>query len=193
MDDLDAEFADIIAEVGAVRAEHIAAAGESLAAQIRAEADVLGTAPITADNCHQVPVLGSIPRQTFSESLLWRYQLAQAAARLAADTRRWGAPIPRCTGEEMALHLILHRAAATAGCPRDRVFDWPDNDGTPAEGWGDLFEYLFEDHDVLMLHHLPVDEMEAQRGLNLAPRQWFSEFETAVTLPPRSGPLAADL
>lgn len=193
MDDLDAEYAEIIADVGPIRAGLIAAAGESLAAQIRVEADGLGSAPLSEANRDRAPILGSLPPQTFSQSLLWRYQLAEAAARLAADTRRWGAPIPRCTGEEMALHLILHRAAGAGGCPRDRLFDWPDGDSSPEAGWGDLFEYLFEDHDVLMLHELPVEELEEQRGLNLAPRQWFTEFSTAVTLPPRTGPVSARL
>ena len=193
MDGVDAEFAEIIAEVGSVRAGHIAATADSLAAQIRSEADALGTSSITRANRSHVPVLGSLPSQTFSQSRFWRHQFAEAAVALAGDTRRWGAPIPRCTGEEMALHLILHRAAADAGCPRGRVLDWPDGGSATTQGWGDLFEYLFEDHDVLMLHHILVEVLEAQRGVNLAPQQWFTEFATAIELPPRPGPVSANL
>lgn len=191
MDGLDAEYVEIIAEVGAERARYIAAAATDLAVQIRSEADTLGTAQITRANRASVPVLGSLPRQTFFESRLWRYQLAEAADRLAADTLHWGAPIPRCTGEEMVLHLVLHRAADAAGCPPEQVLDWPEDNSTPTQGWGDLFEYLFEDHDVLLLYQLPVENLEAARGINVAPRRWFSEFETAYPLPPRTGPAVA--
>lgn len=189
MDDLDAEFVEMIADVGSVRAGHIAAAGDELATQIRSEADALGASSITEANRGAAPVLSSLPRQTYSESLLWRYQFAEAAAALAADARRWGAPVPRCTGEEMALHLILHRAAAAAGCPRSKVFEWPDDDLSRPDrgpGWGDLFEYLFQDHDVLLLHEMPAEETEALRGVNLHPRRWFTEFSAPFEIPPRT-------
>ncbi|WP_293003105.1 hypothetical protein [Mycobacterium sp.] len=183
MDDLDAEFLEIIATVGPRRC-HIVAAAEQLAIAIRAEADQLDTAPIDAANQREFAVLGSLPPQTFTQSRLWRYQLANAAEVLAGDTRRWGAPVPRCTGEEMMLHLILRRAAADAGCPPQQLFAWPD-DPARQHGWGDLFENLFQDNDVLMLYDAAKHGRSDLGGVNMNPPQWFSEFSLPYPVPSR--------
>ncbi|MGN7158223.1 hypothetical protein ACTHRK_19305, partial [Dietzia cercidiphylli] len=82
---------------------------------------------------------------------------------------RWGAPVPRCTGEEMALHLILHRTTTATG-----------------QSWSDLAEDLFQDNDVLTLYDLPVDAVTGLiGGVQLTPSQWFTEFTTPFPLPPR--------
>lgn len=183
MDDLDEEFLEVISAVGP-RPHQIVAAAKALAAEIRTEADHLGTAPVDVTNHHEVKVLGSLPPQTFGQSRLWRYQLATAAEVLASDTRRWGAPVPRCTGEEMMLHLVLRRAAVQAGCPPEQIEHWPDDPGRD-HGWGDLFEYLFEDHDVLMLYDSALDGTSFLGGVNMEPRQWFTEFTLPYPVPPR--------
>jgi hypothetical protein len=149
------------------------------------DADHLGTRAVTTVNCAELQILGELPSQTFTQSRFWRYQLAAAADALAADTRTIGAPIPRCTGEEMILHLVLRRAAAAAGCPPGQVFDWP-NDASHAEGWGDLFEDLFQDHDVLMLYDAPQYGMTHLGGVNMQPNQWFSEFSLPYPVPARN-------
>jgi hypothetical protein len=187
MDDLDEEFVEIITAVGPRRRGHIVAAARALAGDIRADADQLGTAAIHAPNRTEFKVLGLLPQQTFGQSRFWRCQLAAAAEALAGDTDRWGAPVPRCTGEEMVLHLILHRAAADAGCQPQQVFAWP-QDPTRDHGWGDLFEYLFQDHDVLMLYDVPEYGMSDLGTVNIEPRQWFTEFSLPYPVPERHQP-----
>lgn len=187
MDDLDEEFVEIIDAVGPRRRAYIAIAGRALADAIRADADQLGTAAIHPSNGTELQVLSWLPPQTFGQSRFWRYQLAAAAEALADDADRWGAPVPRCTGEEMALHLILHRAAAAAGCPREQVFAWP-ADPTRDHGWGDLFEFLFQDHDVLMLYDVPEYGMSDMGTVNIEPLQWFTEFSLPYPIPGRHRP-----
>ncbi|CAN3132231.1 hypothetical protein ACNUDN_30345 [Mycobacterium sp. smrl_JER01] len=179
------ELTELVGEVGEDRRPRIAQAAKALAEAIRAEADTLGTAAIAYGNQNAVPVLASLPPQTFTQSRFWRYQLATAADNLAADTDTIGAPIPRCTGEEMMLHLILRNAAIASGCPPDRIHDWPEDPTSCDDGWGDLYEYLFEDHDVLMLYEAASHDMNGLGALNMEPGQWFSEFIPAVPVPDR--------
>jgi hypothetical protein len=191
MDDLDEEFFEIIAAVGPRRRGQIVTAARALADDIRADADHLGTAAIHGPNRTRLKVLGLLPQQTFGQSRFWRYQLAGAAEALAGDTDRWGAPVPRCTGEEMVLHLTLHRAAADAGCLPQEVFAWPE-DPTRDHGWGDLFEYLFQDHDVLMLYDVPEYGLSHLGAVNIEPRQWFTEFSLPYPVPERHRPEPGD-
>lgn len=180
------ELAELVREVGEHRRTCIVQAAGTLAAAIRAEADTLGTAALDDAHQHHAPILASLPPQTYPQSRLWRYQLAAAAENLAAETHTIGAPIPRCTGEEMMLHLILRQAAELAGCPPNRVHDWPEGRPNGTDGWGDLYEYLFEDHDVLMLYDAARHNMAHLGGVNLAPQQWFTEFTPATPVPDRS-------
>lgn len=157
--------------VGERRAQLLVVAAAAVAGDIRADADQLGTAHVEDDTRSSLRVLGALPPVTYTQSRFWRYQLAEAAARLAEDTLRWGAPLPRCTGEEMVLHLILRRASA--GDP-DR------------SGWDELDEVLFQDHDVLMLYDMPAKVIDGQfRGVNLEPERWFSEFTLPHPAPER--------
>lgn len=181
---LDPELIAVIDTVGARRRNLITAAGVELAADIRADADDLDTSQVVVGG-RFLRVLDLLPPQTFTHSKLWRHQLAAAAEALAQDTRRWGAPLPRSTGEEMALHLILRRAATADGCPPNRVEDWPDEPHRPGDGWGDLFDCLFQDHDVLMLYDLPEADMDDLRCVNIDPQHWFSPFELPFPTPPR--------
>ena len=50
-------------------------------------------------------VLGSLPPITFHQDQQWRRQMARCFDDLAADLAETRAVRPRCTGEEMALHL----------------------------------------------------------------------------------------
>lgn len=166
MTDLDAEFVELINTVGPSRARILAATALQIAAEIRAAADALDTAAVGPGQRH---ILAALPVCTYAQSRFWRYQFADCASRLAGDTTRWGAPVPRCTGEEMALHLILHRATTDTG-----------------QTWPDLAEDLFQDNDVLTLYDLPVDQVTGLIGaVQLTPSQWFTEFTTPFPLPPR--------
>jgi hypothetical protein len=174
-----------------LRIGQIVAAARALAGEIRADADHLGTAAIHPSNRARLTILGSLPPQTFGQSRFWRYQLAAAAEALAGDTDRWGAPVPRCTGEEVVLHLILHRAAADAGSSSEQVFAWP-KDPSRDQGWGDFLEYLFQDHDVLMLYDVPEYGMSDLGTVNIEPRQWFTKFSLPYPVPERHRPEPGD-
>lgn len=169
------EFSEIVEMISSRQATLIAEAADAIADAIRADADTLDSAPVTEHTSSKLEVLSTLPAITFDQSRLWRYQLAAAADRLAADTRRWGAPIPRCTGEEMVLHLILRRAQAAAR-PRQ----------VRRGSWDQLSELLFQDHDVLTLYDLPPEATESLAGgVNLHPVRWFSEFTLPFPMPDR--------
>jgi hypothetical protein len=133
-------------------------------------------------------VLGSLPPITLRQDRDWRRQMARCFDDLAADLAQDGTVRPRCTGEEMALHLGIGRARAltrnrprlvaeaVAGLGEDRRdFDWD---------W--CSDALFEDHDVLMLFDASLDgiedstnEINQALGLtSLAPADWFVPFRT---------------
>jgi hypothetical protein len=93
---------------------------------------------------------------------------------------------PRCTGEEMALHLMLERAQAiTRNRPnavRDLVADLPE--AKEDYDWDMCSTVLFQDHDVLMLFDDAFDGVEAEDSdinqtmgmVNLAADDWFKPF-----------------
>lgn len=173
--DGDDEFGEILATISDRQSSLIAVAADDIAAAIRADDATLGSAAVAEHTHGRLQVLQTLPAITFGQSRLWRCQLAAAAERLAADTRLWGAPIPRCTGEEMVLHLILRRAQAAAR-PRQ----------VRPGSWDELSEYLFQDHDVLMLYDLPPDAAESLvGGVNLHPLRWFTEFTLPFPMPDR--------
>lgn len=94
-----------------------------------------------------------------------------------------------CTGEEMALHLVINWAEslfhdgmladiADAGVPAGRGGQDPDFDLAP--------EVLFRDHDVLSLFDPSLDGIEdpdnlfnrQHRLVNIHPRDWFVPFDS---------------
>jgi hypothetical protein len=101
-------------------------------------------------------------------------------------------PRPRCTGEEMALHVVL---LATGGEVQDEFEAYDDDENfhslpgnVPADEdieW--ISEVWFEDHDVLMLFDPQLDGIEsiddetnAVLGIaNLHPKDWFIPFRRA--------------
>lgn len=89
-----------------------------------------------------------------------------------------------CTGEEMALHLVID--SAEAGMSDDAI---PLDDSIPADPERDRdFEWarevLFRDHDVLLLFNPSLDGIEDNDSdlslrhmfANLHPRRWFLPF-----------------
>ena len=170
-DSVDDEYAEIVAEVGARRRAQIITHADAVATDIRADTEQLGTAPVDPTNRGALRILGLLPPQTFAESAFWRHQLATAADNLRDETLRWGAPIPRCTGEEMVLYLILQRAQKASRSPNQ---------------WYNLFEILFQDEDVLMLYDMPPEAAESiADAVNLAPNRWFTEFTVPFPVPDR--------
>lgn len=96
---------------------------------------------------------------------------------------------PSCTGEELALHLMLDQLESELAEYED-VSDWIGLDDCdelfPAHFLdGDismLRDCLFEDHDVLMLYDMALDGLEDSEvtqtlgAVNLHPSKWFLPF-----------------
>lgn len=68
MRELDAEFVEIIEAVGPRRATALATAAAEVAADIRSDADTLGTNEVTAAGARLLRVLGDLPQITFGQS-----------------------------------------------------------------------------------------------------------------------------
>ncbi|MFJ6353586.1 hypothetical protein ACIQKB_29610 [Streptomyces sp. NPDC092046] len=141
--------------------------------------------------------LDRLPSQTWRQSRKWRRRFARCHDDLANDIRAGGLPRPRCTGEEMALHLALESASAmtcdeeelvtefTTGVPRSRNdFDWDE-----------CHALLFEDHDVLWLYEPWMSGIEdpdnpTNRFIGVAhlrPDDWFKPFRKDDARDPARG------
>lgn len=132
-----------------------------------------------------------LPRICDGQGAAWRLAMVRAASDLADDLRAGRAPLPRCTAEELAFHLMLREAeklldylddedfaqdyqlpAAHAFTPRHRPFGL----------WREAF---LQDEDVLFhydsdLGHVAADpDHPASRQLgtgDLRPNAWFVTF-----------------
>jgi len=106
-------------------------------------------------------------------------RLADRVAAGDADT----SILSHCTGEELALHMIIDLAeedlAEGTLDPRE-VPHLPEHDG-PDSDFDWMREVLFEDHDVLMLYNPSLDGIEdpVLDTANLHPRDWFTPFRAA--------------
>ncbi|MGW6259940.1 hypothetical protein [Streptomyces sp. NPDC055085] len=158
------------------------------------EVSAMGDQPVQSSSGG---VFGSLPRVTWRQDTSWRSQMARAFDDLAADCTSGIEVQPRCTGEEMALHLGIARAQAlTINRPRlvqDTVA------GLAAErgdfDWDACSGVLFEDHDVLMLFDDSLDGIEDAAGavhqamgmINLAPLDWYTAFYSERARDPHRG------
>ncbi|MFJ9041060.1 hypothetical protein ACIRF8_31360 [Streptomyces sp. NPDC102406] len=163
----------------------LARAGEELSTLAWQEVTALGDEPLA----HGAGgVFGQLPAITRRQDGQWRRQMARAFDDLTGDLRT-AAPAgvePQCTGEEMALHLMIIRARSiTTNRPRavqDLVAHLPQS-GADYD-WPGCSDLLFEDHDVLMLFDARLDGMEdpdsdvhqALGMVNLAADEWFEPF-----------------
>jgi hypothetical protein len=114
----------------------------------------------------------------------WLERFSVGFLRVSDAIERAQVPRPRCTGEEMALHIILEYVsgdvqdvdylygedadlAALPPCPNlgaglDQVLDW------------------MEDEDILLTFSASPEQLEAEDTLgamNLAPSKWFLPFK----------------
>ncbi|MGW4982575.1 hypothetical protein [Streptomyces mirabilis] len=142
-------------------------------------------------------LFGSLPRVTWHQDSSWRRQMARALDDLAADCTSGAEVEPRCTGEEMALHLAIARAQdLTHNRPRlvaDTVAGLPEARGDG--DWDACSDVLFQDHDVLMLFDDSLDgiddaenDLHQSMGMvNLAPLDWFTPFDPEHARDPERG------
>ena len=94
--------------------------------------------------------------------------------------------LARCTGEEMALHLIVAAAEDLADSGGEVQMAAPQGLGRDDPDYELARSILFQDEDVLMLFEAALDGIEdpdiADIGLdlvNLHPRDWFVLFDDA--------------
>ncbi|MFC9786957.1 hypothetical protein [Rhodococcus sp. NPDC127528] len=140
-----------------------------------------GDAPVTVDATWSV--FAAYPPQTWNQHTGWRRQAARAFDDLADDIDAGRQPHPRCTGEEMALHLILRRARTLhrTGLYVDDLIAMPEH---PSDSdWESPRDFLFEDLDVLTL----FDGDGPADGLHLDPPNWFTPFEADLARDPHRG------
>ncbi|WP_063807310.1 hypothetical protein [Streptomyces caeruleatus] len=145
--------------------------------------------------------LFQLPPLCDGQSAAWRLAMVRAVENLADDLRSGRAPLPTCTAEELAFHLILAEAEAvldflddsdgyaqTVGLPtgghftvRHRTFDQ----------WRGAF---LQDEDVLMHYDQalagiaadPDHPVSQQAGTgDLRPRAWFAPFGNVRPRTPR--------
>ncbi|MEV7157263.1 hypothetical protein AB0N77_21990 [Streptomyces misionensis] len=171
-------------------------AGEELSALAWQEVAALGDEPLPRG---AGGVFGQLPAITLRRDGQWRRQMARAFDDLAGDLQAPGETWlgPRCTGEEMALHLMIDRARSiTTNRPsgvRGLVADLPHSSAD--YDWEGCSDDLFEDHDVLMLFDAQLDGMEdpdsgihqAMGMVNLAADEWFEPFRTDNARDPGRG------
>jgi uncharacterized protein len=139
---------------------------------------------------------GRLPWVVTDARVEWFGRFVDGVLGLADDVASGRCPIPRCTGEDVALHLAIEdlmnlsdgslidlTATAKAGLP---VLDWDDN-------WDDLAPILFPD---ARMRHLIADgfdgidddyELVAETGIvRLAVHRWFEPFDELMPERPES-------
>lgn len=131
-------------------------------------------------------LFGALPPVTFRQDNAWRREMARTFDDLLDDLTAQTAFEPRCTGEEMALHLAIARARALERnrprLVREAVADLPEHRRDC--DWSACSDVLFQDHDVLMLFDAALDGIEDSSSdvnqalgiVNLAPLDWFTPF-----------------
>lgn len=100
--------------------------------------------------------LGMLPAHCDHQNVAWRLAMVRAVANLRDDLDAGRAPLPRCNGEEVALHVLLERASW--------LLEVVIEDGNVVGEWGlprreeltprhvqfeAMREYFFQDEDVL--------------------------------------------
>lgn len=116
--------------------------------------------------------------RSFASEPAWLGRFAQcfdAIEDWLAGTRTGS--IGRCTGEELALHVVVELAEAFTAdgiITKDGMKHLPDQ-GNDDVAFGAVTEYLLDDHDVLMLFMPHLDGIEEQEPL-LHPSRWFVPF-----------------
>ena len=118
----------------------------------------------------------------------WYLRFLRAFADLGAMLISGAEPRPRCTAEEMALHILVGEAAefAAMGGPELLMPGWTDHLPVDTEDYdfASVLEELLEDNDVLMLFDTANDDLcepgsrraEVLRVAHLHPREWFIPF-----------------
>ncbi|TQC40116.1 hypothetical protein EEB14_56435 [Rhodococcus sp. WS4] len=149
------------------QARMVAVTAGAFAATVYGDADALAGRAI--ESVEQGSLLAALPSVTWGQDTGWRRRMARAFDDLAADIAAGRDPEPVCTGEVVALRLVLAAAAehAAAGDLDRVVADVPvhrrDCD------WGTAAAVLCGDRDALTL----FDETPIADGVVVDPDEWF--------------------
>lgn len=149
----------------------VAVTATQIADEVRVDTALLAGREI--DSAGAGSVLAELPPCTWARGSRWRRRLAQAFDDLAADVAAGTDPEPTCTGEQMALHIVVVTAAGRHldGALDDLLHEVPAH---PEDiDWISPLDFLFEDYDVLTL----FDPEPVHDGVNLDPVDWFVPFE----------------
>jgi len=130
-----------------------------------------------------------LPAIADSQPQEWMSRFVHCFDDIADRIENGEVPYPRCTGEEMALHLILDDCAEILALG-DSAYEYliaqeldtvlphhPDDGDTES-----LRDVMFEDHDVLMLFNPAFDTTDTNPAAamlgrcNLEPDTWFLPF-----------------
>jgi hypothetical protein len=154
-----------------------------LADFVQADIERHGARPVGGDDFWYA--LDRLPSVTWHQRTAWRRRIATSARALAADLADGRQPIPRCTAEEMILHLAIEDAEGDDGDPLAAPeYPWATVAGPDDEEWEACRDLLFDDHDVLMLDEPAPDGIEELHGDTsisgrtgaLRPEAWFDTF-----------------
>lgn len=192
--DSDDDEDDEVWELSPRTAAVLLLALEDQSRQAWEEVTALGDEPLAAG---AAGLFASLPRITFHQLAAWRREMARTFDDLASDIAGGADPLPRSTGEEMALHLAISRARQLL---KDRPKQVAERIGAlpthrydmDLDGCSDV---LFLDHDVLMLFDSQLDGIEDPKDatnqalgmVNLAPLDWFTPFDTDTARDPERG------
>ncbi len=170
----DVVFEDSVIELTARQRRFVEVAAWTLADDVYDAIEELHRRPGSAS--HSSSILSDFPPVTWTRPAAWWREQARCFDDLALEAQAGIDPDPVCTGEEMALHLILGRARAMATDESDRRMDLVgdiaahDNDND----WEGPLDYLFQDHDVLTLFDNDLEPFPG--AVNLVPAEWFTPF-----------------
>lgn len=132
-----------------------------------------------------LPELPPIARRLADDAWLARFircfgSLAERIGRGGFDPSETAS----CTGDEMALHLVIDEAEEEAHCGEIQIPEYLPSDPERDDDFELVREIMFRDHDVLLLFEGSLDGIEDgesemnefYRFANLHPREWFLPF-----------------
>jgi hypothetical protein len=155
------------------------AALRTLAEGIRADVEALGHRPVVLGEHRRLAALDRLPRASWPQDATWRLRVAGAAEDLAADLRAGRSPRPRCTAEEVCLHLALEDAedAVNDEIVDESVLRLPEDERD--YDWDEVDALLVSDVDLFGPKDPGPDDVDD----DLHPLTWFRPFDAVGPRP----------
>ncbi|MFJ9632792.1 hypothetical protein ACIRU8_34315 [Streptomyces sp. NPDC101175] len=141
--------------------------------------------PVDLDD-NYASVFSDLPVLTWRRDAQWRRQMVRCFDDLADDIRAGKWPQPKCTGEEMAIHLAIDHASSMVVDEPELITEFVE--GLPPHhndwDWSLCIDVLLEDIDVLFLYEPWSQGIEDSdhhinqfMGIaNLEAEDWFKPF-----------------